>query len=55
MGLGRNGNFPLPSNGGKPSIPAGAGLRLSSLAAGVYQLEITASDSREREGGQTVG
>jgi VWFA-related protein len=45
---------PLPDNGGKPSIPAGAGLGLNSLAIGAYQLEITASDSAGKEVERTV-
>ena len=41
--------LPLSSNGGKTSVPAGASLRLSTLATGPYQLEITASDSTGKE------
>jgi VWFA-related protein len=40
--------LPLPG-GGKTSIPAGASLRLSSLATGTYRLEITASDSTGKQ------
>jgi len=40
---------PLPSSGGRLSVPAGASLPLSSLAAAAYQLEITASDSTGKQ------
>jgi len=46
--------LPLSSNGGKSSIPAGANLRLSSLAAGSYQLEITASNSTAKQAKRTT-
>jgi VWFA-related protein len=41
--------LPLSSNAGKPSIPAGASLRLSSLATGPYELEVTAFDSTRKQ------
>ena len=41
--------LPVPSNGGKTSIPAAAPLPLRSLAAGAYRLEITASDSAGKQ------
>jgi VWFA-related protein len=41
--------LPLSSNAGKPSIPAGASLRLGSLATGPYELEITAFDSTGKQ------
>jgi VWFA-related protein len=37
--------LPLQGNAGRVAIPAGASLPLNTLAAGAYQLEITASDS----------
>ena len=46
--------LPLSSTNGKPSIPAGATLRLSSLAAGVYQLEISASDAAGKQAKRTA-
>jgi hypothetical protein len=36
--------LPLQGNAGRVAIPAGASLQLKTLAAGAYQLEITASD-----------
>lgn len=41
--------IPLSSNGIKAGIPAGASLRISSLARGSYELEITASDSAGKQ------
>jgi VWFA-related protein len=41
--------LPVTSNGGKTSIPAGASLRLSSLSAGTYRLEIAASDTSGKQ------
>ena len=46
--------LPVPSNGSKASIPAAAPLPLRSLVAGAYQLEITASDSLEKQVKRTV-
>ena len=37
--------LPLPSNGGKPSIPAMARLPFDSLGPGLWTLEVAASDS----------
>jgi VWFA-related protein len=41
--------LPAPSERNKHSIPAGASLRLKSLPAGSYRLEITASDADKGE------
>ncbi len=46
--------LPLASSAGKLSIPAGASLRLNTLAAGPYRLEITASDSAGKPVTRTV-
>lgn len=40
-----NTKLPLPSNGGKPSLPAMAKLPLDALAPGNWRLEVTASDA----------
>jgi hypothetical protein len=41
--------FPLPANGGKPSMPAAGRLPLDALAAGTYRLEIAVSDSAGKQ------
>jgi VWFA-related protein len=41
--------LPIAGNAGRQAIPAGASLQLNTLAAGLYQLEITASDSAGKE------
>jgi hypothetical protein len=46
--------FPLPANGGKPSMPAIGNLPLEALAAGSYRLEIAASDSAGKQATRTV-
>jgi VWFA-related protein len=46
--------FPLPANGGKPSIPAIGRLPLDSLAAGTYRLEIAVSDSSGKQAIRTA-
>lgn len=46
--------FPLPANGGKPSMPAIGNLPLDGLAAGSYRLEIAASDSAGKQATRTA-
>lgn len=41
--------LPLQGNAGKVAIPAGASLQINTLAAGPYQLEITASDAAGKQ------
>jgi VWFA-related protein len=41
--------LPLQGNAGRRAVPAGASLQLDTLAAGAYQLEITASDSTGKQ------
>ncbi len=46
--------FPLPANGGKPSMPAIGNLPFAALAAGSYRLEIVASDSAGKQTARTA-
>ncbi len=46
--------FPLPANGGKPSMPVIGNLPLEALAAGSYRLEIAVSDSAGKQATRTA-
>jgi hypothetical protein len=46
--------LPLPSSGGKPSLPAVAKLPLEALAPGGWRLEVTASDAAGRVAKRSV-
>ena len=46
--------FPLPANGGKPSMPVIGSLPLDALVAGSYRFEIAASDSTGKPATRTA-